>query len=90
MLSYKLRPARAQRVDPAPAEPPPPPLFKAKPVDPRVLHSCGERGVPKVPRAAVTQPVGFQLRTDARGVSRGVYDALMMRRARHSPATAPQ
>jgi hypothetical protein len=69
MLSYKLRPPRAQRADPAPAEPPPPPLFKAKPVDPRVLHSCGERGVPMVPSAAVTQPVGFQLRTDARGVS---------------------
>ena len=40
--------------------------FKALPLDPRVLQSCGEMGVPRVDKKPVTQPHAPVFKTDCR------------------------
>jgi targeting protein for Xklp2 len=40
--------------------------FKALPLDPRVLQSCGEMGVPRVDKKPVTQPQAPVFQTDGR------------------------
>ncbi len=40
--------------------------FKALPLDPRVLQSCGEMGVPRVDKKPVTQPQAPVFKTDSR------------------------
>ena len=46
------------------------PAFKARTLDPRVLHSTGDLGVPRIEKAPLTQPRSPQFATDARAGSR--------------------
>lgn len=41
-------------------------LFKARPLDERILHSTGDLGVPKVASKDVTTPHPFHFKTDER------------------------
>jgi targeting protein for Xklp2 len=45
------------------------PKFTARKLDRRILDSCGDLGVPKIPRAAATVPKGFDFKTDARAAA---------------------
>ncbi|GAQ84188.1 putative targeting protein for XKLP2 [Klebsormidium nitens] len=65
--AYRARPARGTSSEEAELEEIlKHPKFKARPLDRRVLDSCGEMGVPKVVPAPTTKPEGFQLATDSR------------------------
>jgi len=44
--------------------------FHARPLDRRVLESHGDLGVPRVPKATITEPVPFAFHVDARATSR--------------------
>lgn len=43
--------------------------FKARPLDRRILESAGDLGVPRVPKASLTEPQEFRFQTDSRAES---------------------
>ena len=45
------------------------PKFRARPVDPRVMQSCGDLGVPRVVKTAPTVPEAPVLKVTARGAA---------------------
>eukprot|EP00162_Nutomonas_longa_P000140 comp10170_c1_seq1/m.12131 comp10170_c1_seq1/g.12131 ORF comp10170_c1_seq1/g.12131 comp10170_c1_seq1/m.12131 type:complete len:766 (-) comp10170_c1_seq1:126-2423(-) len=42
------------------------PKFKARPVDPKILHSAGDLGVPRVEKAPITTPIDLHFASDDR------------------------
>ena len=49
-------------------------IFRARPLDRRVLESCGDMGVPKIAKLPLTRPISPKLSTKGRSAARKSFD----------------